>query len=122
MRFKDYILNEMINFSKMSHTVDGLFDNNSALSYLNASTPNFNLKDHINIPRVTRTGKIKLIQLTRNPIYVELSDGTKAYFTYDEWNRIHGNPRPGKIMTIVYQRHPLDKSGETSKIESVNVH
>jgi hypothetical protein len=57
----------------------------------------------------------------RNPIYVRLSDGTEANFTYEEWKRIKGEPALGKVMHITFQRHPEDKSAQHSKIDHVTV-
>jgi hypothetical protein len=59
--------------------------------------------------------------MRKNPIYVRLSDGTEAHFTYDEWKKIEGQPALGKTMTILFQRHPEDMSQEHSKIDKVIV-
>ena len=71
----------------------------------------------ITIPNIEKTGRIKILEYQKNPIYIELSDGTKAHFTYDQFRRIQGTPAVGKVMTIIFQRHPGDRSEKFSKIE-----
>lgn len=73
------------------------------------------------IPSMERSGKITVLLKNRNPIHVRLSDGTQANFTYDEFRRIKGNPEVGKNMTIRFQRHEKDASGNHSKIDSAEV-
>lgn len=71
----------------------------------------------LSVPQQERTGKITILIAKKNPIFVQLSDGTKAYFTYDEFKRIKGEPALGKTMTIVFQRHGSDASSNNSKID-----
>jgi hypothetical protein len=71
----------------------------------------------ITIPNIEKTSRIKILEYKKNPIYIELSDGTKAHFTYDEFRKIQGKPAIGKLMTIIFQRHPEDRGQEHSKIE-----
>lgn len=73
------------------------------------------------IPKLERTGRIQQMMLTKNPIMIQLSDGTQAYFSYDEYRRIQGEPALGKTMTIIFQRHPGDKSQMASKIDKAVV-
>jgi len=73
------------------------------------------------IPSVERTGRITTLLSKRNPIYVRLSDGTEAQFTYDEYKRIEGNPALGKTMTVIFQRHPEDSGRSYSKIDKAIV-
>lgn len=73
------------------------------------------------IPSSEKTGRITTLLLKRNPIYVRLSDGTEAHFTYDEYRRIEGEPQLGKTMTIIFQRHPEDRSSNASKIDKAIV-
>jgi hypothetical protein len=73
----------------------------------------------LTVPSVERSGRITCLLLKKNPIYVRLSDGTEAHFSYDEWRRIEGEPGIGKTMTIIFQRHPQDWSQQGSKIDHV---
>lgn len=75
----------------------------------------------ISIPSIERTGRITNIIAKRNPIYIRLSDGTEAHFSYDEYRKIDGKPELGKTMTIIFQRHPEDKTQQASKIDKVIV-
>lgn len=80
------------------------------------------LPNSTHIPSVKKTGKITTLETKKNPIYLRLSDGTEAYFTYDEYNRIHGVPALGKTMTLVLQRHGKDNSLIPSKIDQAIIH
>lgn len=73
------------------------------------------------IPSVTRSGRITTLMIKKNPIFVKLSDGTEASFTYDEYQKIQGVPRLGKVMTITFQRNPQDHSRMHSKIDKAIV-
>lgn len=76
----------------------------------------------LGMPSVTKTSQISKLERNKNPIFVLLKDGTKLYFTYDEFNRISGEPAVGKTITVVFQRHPGDKSATPSKVSRVTVH
>lgn len=76
----------------------------------------------LTIPSVEKTGRITALMTKRNPIYVRLSDGTEANFTYDQFNRIQGQPAIGKTMTISFQRRPDDTSSGYSRINHIIVH
>ena len=73
------------------------------------------------LPSVQKTGRIVTLMAKRNPIYVRLSDGTEANFTWDEYNRIEGEPAIGKTMTLIFQRNPEDSTRMYSKIDKVIV-
>lgn len=73
------------------------------------------------VPVVEKSGRIVRLLDKRNPIFVQLSDGTSAYFTYDEYRRIQGKPAPGKVMHISFQRHLEDESDMPSQIIRVRV-
>ena len=81
------------------------------------SLPNINL----DLPTVERKGKIQIFMDKKNPIYVQLSDGTKLYFTYDQYKRIKGKPEKGKTMIVRMQRLQNDKSNLPSQISSCEV-
>ena len=70
---------------------------------------------------IEKTGRITTLLLKKNPIYIRLSDGTEANFTYDEYRKIQGEPALGKNMTLIFQRHPSDASGQHSKIDQAIV-
>ena len=74
----------------------------------------------LGLPKVTKTAQIRFIEKTRNPITVQLTDGTRMFFTIDEFKRIKGcEPEVGKTMAVVFQRNPIDKSEAPSKIETI---
>jgi hypothetical protein len=71
------------------------------------------------IPQTKRSGKIRFIERNKNPIRVQLSDGTWLYFTLDEFNRIKEEPEVGKTMTVIFQCRPDAKT--SSKIDRIEV-
>lgn len=76
----------------------------------------------LTIPSVTKEGRITTLKTKKNPIYVRLSDGTEAHFTYDEYRRIQGEkPALGKTMTIIFQRSPDDLTRSASRVTKVIV-
>lgn len=75
----------------------------------------------LKIPQTTRSSTIANIILNKNPIAIELKDGTRLFFSIDEYNRIQNKPEVGKPITVVFQRNELDKSENPSKIISVRV-
>jgi len=75
----------------------------------------------LGLPTVRRTGKIEVLLDKQNPIYVQLSDGSKMFFTYDEFRRIKGKPQRGKNMVVVLQRRSDDSSKSPSQIVSCEV-
>ena len=42
----------------------------------------------INLPHVEKQGKIQIVMDKINPIYIQISDGSKMFFTFDEFKRI----------------------------------
>lgn len=79
--------------------------------------PNLNL----DIPSLTKKSKIIFIDKSKNPIYIRLKDGSKLYFTIDQYRRINGSPEIGKEMEYKLQRLPQDKSENTSQIMSCKI-
>ncbi len=75
----------------------------------------------LTVPQIVRTGRIQTLINNRNPIYIRLSDGTEAHFSYDEYRSIKGDPAIGKTMSITFQRHPNDASEGVSKIDTATV-
>ena len=80
--------------------------------------PGYNL----DIPIVSKTSRVAMVERNKNPILVMLQDGTKMYFGWDEFKRIKGGePAPGKMMTVKFQRRADNSTKESSQIQSVEV-
>jgi len=73
-------------------------------------------KINLNLPTIQKQAKILILHQKNNPIFMKLSDGSQLYFTYDEFKRIHGQPRVGATMQFDLQRLPHDTSETPSKI------
>lgn len=69
----------------------------------------------IGLPTVKKSGRIEVLDRSKNPIFVQLSDGTKLYLTRDEYDRI--KPEKGKNMVVVMQRRLDDTSPNASQIQ-----
>lgn len=138
MRFRDFILKESIGLGDMGAKMDSMFNNRhfqqQAAAFVStdhtspgpagsefAPDPLQTPLTDIEIPQIEKTGRIKILEYKKNPIYLELSDGTRAHFTHDEFKRIEGTPAVGKVMTIIFQRHPNDRTSQHSKIERAMV-
>ena len=78
-------------------------------------------KLELDLPAVTKSGKIALIIKDKNPILMQMADGTQMYLTLDHFRRIKGNPEVGRTMTVVFQRDPADRSQLPSRINSCQV-
>jgi hypothetical protein len=118
-------LNQFVNDPKLADAINGAFLNSDynntgskpVRDYLQGNQEDID----IIIPSLRKEGRITTLLLNKNPIYVRLSDGTEAHFSYEEWRRIEGKPALGKVMTIFLQRHVEDRSEHASKIEKVVV-
>ena len=70
-------------------------------------------------PYVTRKSRVKSFISNRNPLYIELADGTKLFMTLEEYKRIKGDlplvPKHTEI-TVYFQRLPADLSPNSSQI------
>lgn len=139
-KFKDYLMNESLGLGDIGPRIEKMFNSPWLGNAINGAfvsagwsgsdagpTQGYVGQDHhqpatdLTIPSIQRQGRITSLMLTKNPIYVRLSDGTEANFTYDEWRKIDGKPQIGKTMTIFFQRHPEDMSQEHSRIDKVIV-
>lgn len=139
-KFKNFLINEELGLGELGSRVDNLFHNQWLANQIGgayASTdvtgseqsPTLGFSGHslhlpstdLTIPSVERTGRITTLLSKRNPIYIRLSDGTEAQFTYDEYKRIEGKPGIGKVMTVIFQRHPEDSGLSYSKIDKAIV-
>lgn len=131
MNFKDFI-NEEIALGNIPGQMDRLFGvkgfQSHAGAYVSSDvngseaqeiSPGHSLmlpSTDLQIPQIERQGRITTLLTKRNPIFVRLSDGTEANFTYDEFKRIKGEPKLGKTMMISFQRHPNDAAKNHSRI------
>ena len=139
-KFRDFLLTEQIGLGDLGNRIDTLFNSQKFANQIDgafASTdvtgteqsPTLGYAGHslhlpstdLTIPSVTKSGRIMVLQTKRNPIFVKLSDGTEANFTYDEYRKIVGEPKLGSTMTITFQRHPEDRMRAYSKIDQVEV-
>ena len=75
----------------------------------------------LDLPQTQKQAKIDIIMDKKNPIYVQLSDGSKLFFTYDEYKRIDGKPERGKTMVVTMQRLGHDSSELPSQIVKCQV-
>ena len=135
-KFKDFLLKEEVGLAdlgsriyqahqsmELGNMIGGAFASTDVTG--SEQSPNLGYAGHplhlpstdITIPSVEKTGRITVLMTKRNPIYVRLSDGTEANFTYDEYKKIQGDPELGKTMTIIFQRHPEDLTKQHSKID-----
>jgi len=77
--------------------------------------------DRLTVPTTTKQGIVKFFDYKKNPIAIELIDGSKLFFSLDQYKRIQGDlpiiPKHTQI-TVVFQRLPFDKSNNASKIIS----
>lgn len=139
-KFKEFLMTEEIGLADLGPRIDQLinsqqFSNQIAGALVSSDftgseqSPTLGYVGHsthlpstdLTIPSVTREGRITTLLLKKNPIYVRLSDGTEASFSYDEYKRIEGQPALGKVMTIMFQRHPDDFGRAFSKIDKAIV-
>ena len=135
-RFKKFLLTEEIGLADIGPRMDRLmnsqwFGNQIAGALVSSDVTgseqfstlgsNHLPSTDLTIPSATREGRITTLLLKKNPIYVRLSDGTEANFSYDEYRRIQGQPGLGKVMTIIFQRHPDDMGRSYSKIDQAIV-
>ena len=139
-KFSEFLLNEEMGLGDLGSKIDNLFNSHWFGNQINgafASTdvtgseqsPTLGYAGHslhlpstdLTIPSAIKQGRITTLLLNKNPIYIRLSDGTEANFSYDEYKRIDGKPEIGKTMSITFQRHPEDRSRNYSKIDKVTV-
>lgn len=139
-KFKEFLLTEGVGLADLGPRLDNLFHNQDFMRQIagafastdvtGTETPDTHgYSGHplhlpstdLTIPSITRSGRIVQLMLKKNPILVQLSDGTEAHFTWDEYKRIDGEPKLGKTMTIIFQRHPEDMTRMYSKIDKAIV-
>lgn len=134
MNFKDFI-NEEIALGNIPGQMDRLFGTKgfdkmagafvssdvNGTGDINTGRPLNVPTTDLQLPQIERQGRIVALLKKRNPIFVRLSDGTEANFTYDEFKRIEGEPKLGKTMMISFQRHPNDAAKKHSRISKAVV-
>lgn len=139
-KFRQFLINEEVGLADLGPRIEKAFQSHwfgnqqdGAITSMGDSgsipSPTTGSTEHtmglpatdMTIPSVTRSGRITTLVMNKNPIYVCLSDGTEAHFTYDEYKRIEGDPGLGKTMTIIFQRHPEDLTNMYSKIDKAIV-
>lgn len=135
-KFKDFLLKEELGLGELGPRINKLFNDPNLGNQIGGAfassdvtgseqSPTMGYAGHslhlpstdLTIPSVEKTGRITVLLTKRNPVYVRLSDGTEAQFTYDEFKRIEGQPALGKTMTMIFQRHPQDITKQHSKID-----
>lgn len=85
------------------------------------SQPVFMPSMDLALPSVTKMGKIALLIKDKNPIMMQLDDGSQMFFTWDQFKRIKGSPGLGKMATVVFQRNPMDRTKMPSTINSCHI-
>jgi len=75
----------------------------------------------LGLPAVTKVGKIAILIKDKNPIMMQLEDGTQLFFSYDQFKRITGSPALGRTATVVFQRNITDRSKMPSQISTCSV-
>ena len=139
-RFRDYLITEELGLGDLGNRIDTLFNSQKFGNQIGGAlvsadmtgseqSPTMGYAGHslhlpstdLTIPSVQKSGRITVLQTKSNPIFIKLSDGTEANFSYDEYKRIHGDPKLGSVMNITFQRHPEDRMRAYSKIDKVEV-
>jgi hypothetical protein len=108
------------NFKKYLNLISALEEKGSILipenfdwaKTISSMLPNINL----DLPQIQKKSKIDFIIDKKNPIYIQLADGSKLFFTHDEFKRIEGKPERGKTLIVHMQRLNNDISSSPSKI------
>ena len=109
-----------MNFKRFLSIVENIQDNDNGMAdIMNQST--FVPQISIGLPTITKTGKISMLIRDKNPIMIQLDDGTRLFFSHDQYKRISGNPERNRHMTVVFQRDPSDKSNLPAQIVSCTV-
>lgn len=78
-------------------------------------------KISLGLPEIERTSLITILKNKSNPIFIQTKDGSKLFFTIDEFGRIEGVPQVGKTIKFKIQRRQDDNSLSPSKITSCRV-
>jgi hypothetical protein len=79
----------------------------------------FVANNDLNLPMVQKQGIVKTFIFNKNPIAIELADGTKLFLTFNQYKRIQGDlPIVPKFtrLSVSFQRLPDDLTMNTSQI------
>lgn len=106
MKFKNYFKKQEI-VNKF-----GAIKISENINWLNIILPKIDLR----LPEIENKSKIVILKDRINPIYIQLEDGSKLFFTIDEFKRIVGKPAVGKNLILKMQRSKSDNSSSFSKI------
>lgn len=106
--------NDLATANFLSSTWTGSED----LGRLNIGLPSSDLE----IPHATRRSRIRSIEKNKNPIKVQMMDGTTLYLSLDEFRRIDSRTKlePNREITVTFQRREEDGRPEPSKVVSVS--
>ena len=75
------------------------------------------------IPTTEVDSKIVMLNDKKNPIFIQLKDGTRLFISLDEFKRIPGvEVAVGRSLHVIFQRRPEDKGAEPSQIQSILCH
>ena len=114
-------INQFINSPDLTNRINGAFLSTAFTGSEQAEPPVSEPvqlpSNELTVPKMVRSGRITHLYDKKNPIYVRLSDGTEAHFTYDEYRKIQGTPQVGSVMTIQFQRHPKYNGQDASKVD-----
>lgn len=75
----------------------------------------------LDLPTITKKSRIQIVAMKRNPIFVQLADGTQLFFSYHEFRRLVQRPEVGRLALVKMTRLPDDSSGLPSKIQSFQI-
>ena len=117
MNFKDFLL--IMEYLDAGSAVGIPSDWGSGENSMGA--PVFLPKLDLELPTTTKTGRISLLIKDKNPILLQLDDGTQLYFTLDQFRRISGTPALGRTISVAFQRMLSDRSKMPSIISSCQV-
>lgn len=82
----------------------------------------YNLPNYeLDLPTIEKKSAIHTVIKNKNPIYVQLADGTKLFFTFDEFRRLNHEPVVGKMMVVKMLRLPHDNGPMPSQIKSCRI-
>ena len=65
---------------------------------INSQLPNWEL----DLPKITKKGKVIVLEMKKNPVHLRLDDGTNLYLTIDEFRRINKQPKIGDTLSVEF--------------------
>lgn len=110
--FKDYLeFTEYVNKHGAIHVPENWIRD------ISMSLPNLKL----DIPTTQKKSVIDYVFDKKNPIAIQLADGSKLFFTLDEFRRLNKKPEQGKTMVVHFQRLPFDSTELPSQISHCEI-